>query len=278
MIEEPGAIFQPGGRSKTGRAMVLVVDDERFMRQTLRPALEAAGCRVEEACSGEEALELFPKLRPDLVILDLVMPGMDGFATCAALRKLPEGKHTPILAVTGLQDTDSIHRAFEAGATDFIAKPISGELLGYRVRYQLRAGRVLEELARSEAKLRLLRTAVESLPIGITISDAEGKIIYTNPAEAAIHGFEVKELLHQQSRLLAPQRLHQAWQQKKLEKCAVWQRESVNRRKDGEEFPVQLSSVAVHSQNGQFLGIVTVCEDITARKKNEAKDSPTGLL
>ncbi len=200
---------------------------------------------------------------------------------CASFRK---GKHTPILALTGLQDTDSIHRAFEAGATDFIAKPINGELLGYRVRYQLRAGRVLEDLLRSEAKLRLLWTAVESLPIGITISDAGGKILYTNPAEAAIHGFEVKELLHQHSRLLAPQRLHQAWQQKKLEKYAVWRRESVNRRKNGEEFPVQLSSVAVHSPNGQFLGIVTVCEDITARKKNEAKvhqlayyDALTGL-
>jgi diguanylate cyclase (GGDEF)-like protein/PAS domain S-box-containing protein len=271
MKQESCNTLQPGASADTASPSVLVIDDEAFMRLTFRAALEEAGFRVEEASSGEEGVRIFQLLRPGLVVLDLVMPGRDGFEICAALRSLAEGRHTPILVVTGLHDTASLHHAFEAGATDFICKPVSGELLGYRARYLVRAGRALEELARSEANLRLLRTAVESLPIGITISDAKGKITYTNPAEAAMHGFEVAELLDREARVLAPQHLHRTSFAEKLEKCGLWRRESVNRRKCGEEFQVQLSSVSVRSPEGEFLGIVTACEDINERKKNEAK-------
>ena len=199
------------------------------------------------------------------------MRGINGFETCANLRSSKEGRHTPILAVTDPRDTASIHRAFEAGATDCICKPVSGELLAYRARYLVRAGRAVEELARSEARLRLLGAGVESLPVGITLSDAEGKIIYTNPAEAAMHGYKVEELLQQNARVLAPRRLHGIRLLEKTKKCGVWRRESVNRRKNGEEFPVQLSSVVVRNHQREFLGIATICEDITERKKNETK-------
>jgi diguanylate cyclase (GGDEF)-like protein/PAS domain S-box-containing protein len=284
MKQESCNSLQPDAKADSASHTVLVVDDDAFMRLTFREALEEAGCRVEEACDGEAAIVAFQRLRPDLVILDLMMPGMDGFETCAALRNLVEGRHTPILAVTGLNDTASLHQAFEAGATDFVTKPVSGALLGYRARHLLRTGRALEELVRREADLRLLKAAVESLPIGITISDAKGKIIYTNPAEAAMHGFEVEELLHREANVLAPQRLHRTLFLEKLEKCGVWRRESVNRRKGGEEFMVQLSSVSVRSPHGEFLGIITACEDITERKKNEEQihqlayfDTLTGL-
>jgi len=263
--------LRPATRGENTMPSVLVVDDEAFIRMTFRTALEASGWQVLEACCGEEAVEAFRRLRPELVILDLVMPGMDGFETCAALRSCEEGRYTPILAVTGRHDAESIHRAFEAGATDFISKPVSSEVLEYRSRYLLRSGRALKELARSEANLQLLRAAVESLPIGITISDAKGRIIYTNPSEAAMHGYEVEELLQRDARELAPQRLHSTWLQEKLDKSGVWRRESVNRRKRGEEFQVQLSSVSVRSPEGEFLGIVTACEDITERKQNETK-------
>ncbi|MEJ2698914.1 MAG: EAL domain-containing protein [Desulfuromonadales bacterium] len=257
--------------SDSTQPLILVVDDEAFMREVFREALEDTGFRVEEASSGQEALVAFERLRPDLVILDLVMPGMDGFEICTALRSLKNGRNTPILAVTGLQDTASIHKAFEAGATDFISKPVNKNLLGYRVLYLLRAGGALEELARSEASLRLLRAAVESLPVGITITDPKGKITYINPAEAKMHGFEVEELLNREVRVLAPKRLRQICLREKLRKTGPWRRETMNLRKSGEEFPVQLSSIAVRSPQGEFLGTVTACEDITERKKNEVQ-------
>ena len=134
--------------------LVFIVDDEPSMRLLMREALEQAGFAVEEAADGAQALALFPQLRPDIVLLDVMMPGMDGFAVCTALRCLPGGEYTPILMVTGFDNVDSIHHAYEVGATDFITKPISWPILGYHIRYMLRASRAFQELRGSEEALR----------------------------------------------------------------------------------------------------------------------------
>lgn len=135
------------------RPLVLIVDDDSTMRLLTRATLEQAGFEVAEADDGGPALEVFKSQRPDLVLLDVLMPGMDGFTTCSELRKLPEGQHTPILMATALDDLDSINRAFEVGATDFITKPINWTILSYRVRYMVRASRTFAELHRSQSRL-----------------------------------------------------------------------------------------------------------------------------
>ena len=89
-----------GGKSDNAKPIVLVVDDQAFIRKIFRDALEAIGCQVEEACSGSEAIGLFRRQQPDLVILDLVMSGMDGFSACAALRSMEEGRHTRLTSVS----------------------------------------------------------------------------------------------------------------------------------------------------------------------------------
>jgi signal transduction histidine kinase len=139
--------------------LILVVDDEMTIRLLVRNALEHAGFAVEEATNGREALAAFQQLKPDLVLLDVVMPEMDGFSACVALRQLPEGAHIPILMLTGLDDEASINRAYKVGATDFVTKPINWVLLGHRVRYLLRASRAFvavrenEEILRQEAQV-----------------------------------------------------------------------------------------------------------------------------
>ena len=137
-------------------AVVLIADDDQTMRLMIRGALEHVGFAVEEAMTGEQAVAVFPRIQPDLVLLNVVMPGMDGFATCEAIRLHPGGEQTPILMVTGLDDTASILRAYEAGATDFIPKPVHWVILGQRARYMLRASRTLGSLQRSEEKNRAL--------------------------------------------------------------------------------------------------------------------------
>lgn len=127
--------------------LVLVVDDDVTTRLLARESMEQAGFRVEEAEDGAAALSIFADLHPDIVLLDLMMPRMDGFDTCAALRSLPEGIHTPVLMMTGLDDVQSITRAYEVGATDFITKPINYMVLTHRVRYMLRASQLREALA-----------------------------------------------------------------------------------------------------------------------------------
>jgi signal transduction histidine kinase len=136
--------------------LALIVDDDAVNRLM---ALESAGWSVEEAENGREALAAFQQLHPDVVLLDIMMPEMDGFAACAALRKIPEGEHTPILIMTGLDDYGSITQAYDAGATDFLTKPLNGLLLSHRVRYIVRSSRVLQELEASRASLAQARDA-----------------------------------------------------------------------------------------------------------------------
>jgi two-component system cell cycle sensor histidine kinase PleC len=142
------------GWSDRPQPLVLVVDDE-VAQFLYRQALEREGFCVVDACDGERALTIFQDRRPDLVLLDVVMPGMDGFEVCAAMRHLPMGigAHIPILIVTGLDDVGSIERAYVAGATDFTTKPINWMILLQRLRYMLRASRSFRRLGESERRL-----------------------------------------------------------------------------------------------------------------------------
>jgi len=135
------------------RARVLVADDDPTMRLLVGEALEAEGIDVEEAADGAEAIRLFRAHACDLVLLDVRMPGSDGFAVCEEIRKAPRGVDVPIVIMTGLDDLDSIRRAYEAGATDFITKPIPWLVLSHRVRYLLRASAGAIELRRSRERL-----------------------------------------------------------------------------------------------------------------------------
>ncbi len=135
---------------------VLVVDDDMGMRILMRESLEQEGFEIEEAEDGKQAVELFEDFQPDIILMDVEMPVMDGFSACEALRKLPEGKHTPILMVTGSDDIESVNRAYEVGATDFCIKPINFGVIGRRVRYILRASKAFKALSKSEARLRYL--------------------------------------------------------------------------------------------------------------------------
>jgi diguanylate cyclase (GGDEF)-like protein/PAS domain S-box-containing protein len=387
------------------KMQILIVDDDLFMRVTFRDALETAGFETFVAEDGETAIAAFQQLQPDLVLLDLMMPGKDGFATCRELRSMRGGEYTPVLMVTGLGDTESIRSAFEAGATDFIIKPVNPDLLVYRVCYMLRASLSTKKHAKSEARLAnaqriarlgnwewdpvsgsmwgseetvrllglenadamsgierflaavygpdrenvqrgllhackngtqcgfefrvmlpddsfrilcmqgegaepapgkgpclegtiqditkirqveerlvMLKEAVDSLPIGIAISDVSNRIVYTNPAEAQMHGYSMEALMNRDVRDLKGLNLDHTVISEKIGHSRVWRREGVNVRESGEEFPVQLSSIAVINGDEKCLGLVTVCEDITSRKKVEEKirrlafyDSLTGL-
>ncbi|MFM2059862.1 MAG: hypothetical protein RLY71_4247 [Pseudomonadota bacterium] len=132
---------------------VLLVDDDAVNLLLTAAALEERGFVVTEADSGEAALRAVAQHLPDLVVLDAMMPGMDGFAVCRHLRRMPHGEFLPILMLTGLDDDASIDRAYEAGATDFFVKAPQWSLLAGRLRYLLRSARTSLELARSRARL-----------------------------------------------------------------------------------------------------------------------------
>jgi len=123
---------------------------------------------VEEAENGTEVLTAFECCQPDAILLDVIMPELDGFSACAALRKLPGGAFLPVLMMTGMDDIESIYRAYEVGATDFVIKPINWTILGNRVQYMLRASQVTRDLVKSEAKNRALLNAIPDLMFQIS--------------------------------------------------------------------------------------------------------------
>ena len=152
--------------AKFSNALILVVDDEQTQRLLTQDILEQDGFRVEEASDGEEGLRLARDLRPDLILLDVMMPKMDGFETCRRIRADLAIRHIPVIIVTGREDVEDIENGFAAGATDFLTKPVVWNLLPNRIRYVLRTSRLEQELRvakesaeqASEAKTALLST------------------------------------------------------------------------------------------------------------------------
>ena len=135
------------------RPRLLLVDDDEVNLMLTAIALRERGFDIVEVTGGESALAALDDTAPDLVVLDALMPGMDGFQTCQALRALPAYAQIPVLMLTGLDDDASITRAYRAGATDFFVKSTQWSLLAGRLRYMLRASRTRQELERSKFKL-----------------------------------------------------------------------------------------------------------------------------
>lgn len=135
---------------------ILICDDDPTVRLLARECLEAAGLKVAEAEDGEAALNAFHSEQPDLIFLDVDMPKMDGFQVCAAIRESTDGKDVPILIATGANDSASIDRGFEVGATQYKTKPINWPLLSRDVKYMLRAASAFSSLRLQQAQLRTL--------------------------------------------------------------------------------------------------------------------------
>ncbi len=123
----------------------------------------------------------------------------------------------------------------------------------------------------NQKALLALQKAVENLPIGVTVTDTFGRIIYANPAEEKMHGYDRGELLGKEARILVPPAYSQPLSTEEIARVRAWKRERPNMRKDGTLFPAQLMSDAVRDTDGTFIGIVTTCEDISERKLAEEK-------
>ncbi len=153
--------------------IILVVDDDPFMRQLLRRVMEKEGYKVVEAANGEQGLEAYKRLKPHLVLLDALMPVMDGFTCCTKLQMLgddssldgedvgnaesiEDDSRTPVLMITGLDDPESVDRAFAVGATDYVMKPIHFAVLRQRVRRLIQQSRLYQKLRLANRELQRL--------------------------------------------------------------------------------------------------------------------------
>ncbi|MDA8590717.1 EAL domain-containing protein [Luminiphilus sp.] len=136
--------------------LVLICEDDSMQRLLVRQCLESEGMSVLEARDGYEALDLVSNNSPDFIFMDVDMPGISGIETCRRLRARDDAKDIPLLIVTGADDQGTIDMGFEAGATQYITKPLNWPLLGRLVRYMLRSAETLKELKSKEDHLRYL--------------------------------------------------------------------------------------------------------------------------
>lgn len=143
-------------------ALILVVDDEPFIRSMLIRYLKKEQYQVLEAANGEQALDLYDRHHPDLVLLDAMMPVMDGFEFCQRLQTLTNGTHAPILMITGLGDEQSVDQAFEIGVMDYVTKPIHWAVLRQRVRRLIMQTRLEQQLREANRQLQQM-TVIDSL-------------------------------------------------------------------------------------------------------------------
>jgi PAS domain S-box-containing protein len=150
--------------------LILVVDDDDLIRFQLRELMEEVGYQVVEASHGQQALAIYTRQNPDMILLDAMMPVMDGFNCCQQLQTLPGGASTPVLMITALYDQASVERAFAVGATDYITKPIQWSVLSQRVCRMLEASQTLktlqEQTEQAQTREAQLRMALEAARMG----------------------------------------------------------------------------------------------------------------
>lgn len=268
-------------------ALALVVDDDSTIRIAMRSVLEQHHFRVIEAKDGDEALRRFAEISPDIVIMDIEMPERDGLSACREIRRHDTGKQVPILMSTSMDDQDSINKAYEAGATDFIVKPINWPIFGHRVRYMLRAARAIADFRQAEQLALRLGKVIESSSNEIYIADAETLMLKQVNASARENlGYSASELAEIKFTDLTsaskPEFITQLVRRLKDNSRPEAFLSQDIQRKDGSHYPAEIRLQLSPGESEDL--VIAIVQDITERKQNENRmrrlayyDSLTGL-
>jgi len=169
--------------SGRARDLVLVVDDAPDTLKLLTESFEAAGMTVLVAMEGEQALSMVEKITPDVILMDAVMPGIDGFETCRRLKSNNALSHVPVIFMTGLSDTDHIVKGLEAGGVDYVTKPIAPDELLARVRVHLNNAR----------RAHGAYAALDTLGRHLLAADRGGRVLWCTPQAARLLAVAFKD-------------------------------------------------------------------------------------
>jgi PAS domain S-box-containing protein len=264
---------------------VLLVDDDEVNLLLTALALRERGFTLVEASSGEQALALLRDWTPDIIVLDALMPGLDGFDTCSALRGLPGFENVPVLMLTGLDDDASIARAYEVGASDFYVKATQWSLLAGRLQYLLRASRTRIELERSKSKLA---RAQDLARMGSFDWRRQGGGMLLSPEALRVFGCSPQDtvtlrgllrMVPQDDRRALLRLLHGA-----LRQNSVLATDVPIVLFDGRQRIIHVEAEPEFNDHGQYAGYTGILQDVTERRHAEDKirqlanfDALTGL-
>lgn len=258
---------------------ILFAEDSMMLAKPVIEALEKEGHRVTHVQNGSDAIARFMEGPPDLVLMDIVMPGMDGIEATRRIKALPTKNWIPVTMLTGLSSDEDMIKGLEAGADDYITKPVDFNVL----------------IARMRSKQRIVDMqnsffgVLDNVHEGILTIDSRGTIQRFNLAAEKIFGFSAAEVLGRNVNVLMPEPYHSAhdgyltnYIESRQPKVIGIGRKVQGRRKDGTIFPMHLAVTQVESAFGlHFIGLV---RDITQEESDRQRieflalhDSLTGL-
>ena len=251
---------------KNARSQILVVDDTQPSLQLLQEILEPAGYEVITASDGPTALDLAQSTQPQLILLDVLMPGMDGYAVCSQLKANAGTRHIPVIFVTTVDDVQSEARGFALGAADYITKPFQVPVL---------LGRVKAHMTQYGQRRRLegmFRDVMEFAPDAFILADMQGCIFHINAQAEQLFGYRRDELIGMPEALLFPLRLRPehakfraAYIQQPLGRMTGISLQCL--RKNGSEFPCDINLSSLESNRGRLL--MAVVRDVSAHQQAE---------
>lgn len=274
------------------RPLVLLVDDEPTNLQLLVEALRS-DYEVAVATDGATALQLSNAPdKPSIILLDVMMPGMDGYEVCRRLKADANTKDIPVIFITAAVDEESEERGFDLGAADYIHKPFKLQLVRARVRTHLSLQGMMdellgvnsrlneaislysEELKNTETCQQLFARVFASTAEGIIVTDPNGNIQAVNRAFTRITGYTEAEALGKNPRLLksghhSPDFYRDLW--RRLVDTGHWNGELFNRRKNGEIYPEMQSISAVFDRENKLTNYVAVFSDISSIKETQER-------
>lgn len=259
---------------------VLMVDDDPELLELGRLQIEAAGFKFIGLSEAETLLQVFHVQQPDIILMDVELPGVSGIHIIEKLRQLPDANNCKLIYISAHDDKEYINRAFAVGADDYILKPVNWLILINRLQ------QMAHDIARQK-RINILASTFQNASEGMIITDAQAKIIEVNEAFTRITGLNQDEVNGQTPAVLSSghhdQKFYQTMWQTLLAE-GHWSGEIWNKRKSGEVFPEWLSINAVYGRGGRISNYIGVFTDISHIKENEAQlmkqanqDSLTGL-
>jgi PAS domain S-box-containing protein len=262
-------------QSTQNDSTVLIVDDQPGAREVLRGLLTGQGYDLAFASNGEEALAKAAELGPDLILLDVMMPGMDGFEVCRRLRADPLLAKVPIIMITALDDRDARLQGLKLGVDDFITKPFISAELQARVRTITRLNRQRRlHLLELQAERDRTQAILEALGEAVVVTDTEGIIQYLNPAAVALTGFSPEESLGRSWRPWLGEETEDSTYEDILATVyagQTWQGEVMTQQKGGTFYDAALTVAPLFAPDchNEPIGFVGVLRDITPLKETE---------
>jgi PAS domain S-box-containing protein len=262
--------------------VILIIDDTPENLQVLGSLLDQRGYEVMIASSGFEAFQIIGSLLPDLILLDIMMPDMDGFEVCRKIKANPESGKIPVIFISALELVDQKVQAFKSGAVDYITKPFQADEVLARVETHLRlvqleelkqeiAGRVL-----TEEKLRLsesrFRTLLNSIPELVWLKDPDGVYLACNRLFECFFGFSEKDIVGKTDYDFVDKELADSFRDNDRMALSVGgarsNQEWVTFADSGQRVFLKTTKVPLFDDSGSVIGVLGVSADITDLERN----------